>query len=71
MLAFGVVYPDPDALADNIGDPLFFWFGKDLNPGSTLADLKQTLKFKYFSPSDFQIQNDDMPPVFKVEYLHS
>lgn len=72
MLAFGVVYPDPGALDDNFGLPLYFWFGKDLNPASTLADLKQSLKFKYFTPTNaFQHQNDNMPPVFKVEYFHS
>jgi len=73
MLAFGVLFEGQGALDDNFGLPLYFWFGKDLNPTSTFGDLKASLKVKYFTPSvgAFQHQRDNMPPVFKVEYFHS
>eukprot|EP00347_Sterkiella_histriomuscorum_P000172 403376902 len=70
-LMIGVTgFQDQGQIDLNFGYLMSFWVGKNITEQTTLQELKDQRKIKYYFYNDQQHNNDFNPPTFKLHYVN-
>jgi hypothetical protein len=67
----GAHYKDKDNFDQNIGQPIMFFLGNELNERTTLDDLKQRLNVKAVFWSQLEHQDDENIPMYTIDSVYN
>ena len=71
FIAMGAHYKDQNNFDQNIGHPIMFFLGNELNEKTTLDDLKQRLNVKAVFWSQLEHQDDENIPMYTIDSVYN
>lgn len=71
FIAMGAHYKDQNNFDQNIGQPIMFFLGNELNEKTTLEDLKQRQIVKVVFWSSVEHQDDENIPMYTIDSVYN